>query len=208
MASAHLTQLIRPHPFHGLVIRLLVVLDGDLRRHTTHSMDTTLVTRLDEQLDIGIHERHRHGDRAAIRQHKVAVLAELLDGAEDIIPAAAVETRAVVTQLIDDLVHLKGSQDGLDQDGAADGAPRHADIVLAQVEGVVPQTSFEVGLHLGEVKVGTKPLLDGLEGIVEEIEAKVEKGARDGLAVDRHMLLLEVPSTWSHDESGKSPVGA
>jgi hypothetical protein len=64
---------------------------------------TTAVASLDEKLDIGIHERHGHGDIGAVGENKVGVLAELLDEGEDVIPAAAVEARAVVTELVDDL---------------------------------------------------------------------------------------------------------
>jgi hypothetical protein len=66
-------------------------------------VNTTAVASLDEQLHIGIHEGHGHGDVGAVGKDKVGVLAELLDEGEDVIPAAAVETGAVVTQFIDNL---------------------------------------------------------------------------------------------------------
>jgi hypothetical protein len=66
-------------------------------------VNTTAVASLDEQLHIGFHERHGHGDVGAVGEDKVGVLAELLDEGEDVIPAAAVETGAMVTQFIDNL---------------------------------------------------------------------------------------------------------
>ncbi len=61
------------------------------------------MTRLDQKLDVGIHERDRHGDGGPIGQDKVGILAELLDDAEDVVPSSAVETRAMLPQLEDDL---------------------------------------------------------------------------------------------------------
>lgn len=48
---------------------------------------------------------------------------------------------------------MKSGGKGLDQDGGADGTVCHVDVGLAEEEDVVPETSFEVVLHLGEVKV-------------------------------------------------------
>ena len=114
----------------------------------------------------------------------------------------------MVAQLVDDLVHLKGGQDGLDEHGAADGAARHADVVLSQVEGVVPQAGLEVRLHLGQVEVRAGAALDQLGRVVEEVEAKVEQAAGYGLAVDGEVLLVEVPAAGAADERRQAAVGA
>jgi hypothetical protein len=81
----------------------LVVLDGDLGCHAAHGVDTAPVACLDEELDVGVHEGRGHGDGVAVGKDKVGVLAETLDGAEDVVPAAAVETGGVVAELVDDL---------------------------------------------------------------------------------------------------------
>ena len=208
VAGTDLAQLVGADVLHGLVVGGLVVLDGDLGSHAAHGVDAALVAGLDEELDVGIHEGDGHGDGRAVGEDKVGVVAELLDDAEDVVPAAAVETGGVVAQLVDDLVHLKGGEDGLDQDGAADGAAGHADVVLGEVEDVVPQAGLEVGLHLGEVEVRAEAAALGLKRVVEEVETKVEQGAGHGLAVDGDVLLLEVPAAGAHDEGGKLAVGA
>lgn len=171
-------------------------------------MNTTTVAGLDEQLDVGVHERHGHGDIRAVRQDKVGVLAELLDEGEDVVPAAAVETGAVVTQFVDDLVHLEGGGDGLDQDGTTDGAAGHADVVLGQVEGIVPQTGLEVRLHLGQVEVGAEPAGHQLLGVVVEVQTEVEERTGDGLAIDGEVLLIEVPATGTGDQGRQRAVRA
>jgi hypothetical protein len=166
------------------------------------------VARLDQQLHVGVHERHRHGDGTAVRQHEGRVVAEALDDAEDVVPAAAVEAGAVVAQLVYDLVHLKGGQDGLDQHGAADGAALHADVVLGQIEDVVPQAGLEVRLHLGQVEVGPCAALDQLGGVVKEVEAKVEQAAGNGFAVNGEVLLVQMPTASTADERRQAAVGA
>ena len=53
-----------------------------------------------EQLYISIHERYGHGHRRAVWQYEIGVLAELLNDAEDIIPSAAIQPRAVISELV------------------------------------------------------------------------------------------------------------
>jgi hypothetical protein len=103
VACACFTKLVRAHLGHGGVVGLLVVLDGDLGCHAAHCVDAALVACLDEQLDVGVHEGRGHGDGVAVGEDEVGVLAEALDGAEDVVPAAAVETCRVVAELVDDL---------------------------------------------------------------------------------------------------------
>jgi hypothetical protein len=106
VAGADLTELVGANLCHGGVIGLLVVLDGDLSGHTTHGVDGSLVAGLDEQLDVCVHEGTRHGDGVSVGQDEVGVLAEALDCVEDVVPATAVETGGVVTELVDDLIVL------------------------------------------------------------------------------------------------------
>jgi hypothetical protein len=218
VTSAHLAELVGANLCHGGVVRLLVVLDGDLGGHTTHCMHTSLVTGLDEQFDVCVHEGARHGDGVSVGEDEVRVLAETLDGAEDVVPATAVEARGVVAEFVDDLlllvrvndlclqmsylVHLKGGSDGLDQDSASDGAPLHANVVLGQVEDVVPQACLKMRFHLGQVEVWAGAALDELVGVVEEVQTEVEEAARDGLAVDSEVLLLKMPASGARNESG------
>ena len=104
VAGAHLAELVRLDLGHGGVVGLLVVLDGNLCGHTTHGVDTSLVASLDEELDVCVHEGRGHGDGIAVGENEVGVLAEALDGVEDVVPAAAVQAGRVVTKLVDDLV--------------------------------------------------------------------------------------------------------
>jgi hypothetical protein len=55
---------------------------------------------------------------------------ELLDDAENVIPAACIEAGGVIAQLVQDLIHLEGGQDGLDQNRGLDRAVRQAQLML------------------------------------------------------------------------------
>jgi hypothetical protein len=48
-------------------------------------VNTSFVARLDEELDIGVHERHGHRNITAIRENKLGVIAEFLDKTEDVV---------------------------------------------------------------------------------------------------------------------------
>lgn len=148
VASADFAELVLSHVVHGGVVGFLVVLDGDLSGHAAHGVHAATMACLDEKTDIGVHEGHGHGDARSIWEDEVGILAELLDDAEDVVPSAAVETCAVIPEFVDDFVHLESCCDGLDQDCASDGAPAHANVVLGQIEDVVPQSGFQMRLHL------------------------------------------------------------
>ena len=69
-------------------------------------MDTSLVASLDEKLDVGVHEGRCHSNGITVGQNKVGVLAEALDGVEDVVPATAVQAGGMVTKLVDNLVTI------------------------------------------------------------------------------------------------------
>jgi hypothetical protein len=68
---------------------------GDLRRHAAHREGAAAVAGLDQQQRVGAQEG-RHGHLLpAVRQHELRPVArEFLDEAEDVVPAAAVESDA------------------------------------------------------------------------------------------------------------------
>lgn len=208
MACLDFTELVGVDAFHSLVVCSFVVLDGDLSGHSSHGVDLTSVAGLDEKLDVGIHEWHGHGDGRSVWEDKVGVLAEFLDHAEDVIPSSTVQAGGVVAELVDDLVHLKSGKDGLDQDRTSDCATGNGNEILSEVEDVVPETSLEVRFHLGEVEVWASSSLDELLCIVEEVETEIEETARDGLAINGQMLLLQVPASGSDNECWEGTVGS
>src|SRR3546814_6809884 len=75
----------------------------------------------------------------AVGQHEVRAIAELLDEAEDVIPAAAVQPGRMIAQFVQDLVHLESGEDRLDQHRRLDGAALDAELVLGMVEDIVPE---------------------------------------------------------------------
>ena len=64
---------------------------------------------------------------------------------------------------------MESGGEGFNQYGSTDGALGDTDIVLGEGENIVPETSFLVVLHLGEVEVRTGFSLDKLTSVVEEV---------------------------------------
>jgi hypothetical protein len=133
-------------------------------------------------------------------RQKSAFVAQLLDAREDVIPAAAVESRRVVAKLMQDLVHLERREQRLDQHGRADRAAWNAELVLREHEDVVPQPRFEMALELRQVEVRAAAARDQLLRIVEEVEREIEDGPGDGLSVDQHVLFGEMPAARPHEQ--------
>ena len=200
MAVAGLALLVGMDAAHRLVVGLRIVLDRNLRRHAAHRMHFAAMAGLDHELAVGAQEVRGHADLAAIRQHRPLLLAELLDEAEDVVPAAAVEAGRMVLQLPQDLVHLEGGEDGLDQHGGLDRLLRHAERVLGGHEHVVPQPRLEMALELGQVEVGAGAARQRFLGVVEEVEAEIEQRPRHRLAVDRHVPLEQMPAARAHEQ--------
>mmetsp|Transcript_5060 Transcript_5060/g.10991 ORF Transcript_5060/g.10991 Transcript_5060/m.10991 type:complete len:373 (-) Transcript_5060:205-1323(-) len=202
MTRHHLALLVGANLCECRLVGCWVVLDGDLSRHAAHGVNTPLVAGLDEQLDVRVHEGGGHAHVGAVGQHKLGVVPELLDEAENVVPAPAVQACRVVPQLVYDFVHLEAGQDGLNQHGGPDGAARQAQHVLSHVEDVVPQPCLQVALHLGQVEVGAPACRDEGLHVVEEEEGKVEYGGAAGLAVNQEVLLLQVPAAGPDNEGG------
>lgn len=171
-----------------------------------HSVNTTTVAGLDEQLNVSVHERNSHSNIRTVRQDKVGVLAVTLDEREDVVPTTTVETGAVVAELVNNLIHLKSSSDSFNQHSTTDGTPGNTNVVLSKVEDIVPQTGLEVRLHLGQVKVRTVPTGNQLLGVVEEVETEVEQRSGDGFAVNGEVLLIQVPATSTGNQRRQRPV--
>src|SRR5579885_1246855 len=142
-----------------------------------------------------------HRDLGAVRQHPIGAMAELLDETEYVIPAAAVQTSGVVPQLKQNLVHFKSRRDRFNQYGGANRAAGNADIVLGEIEDVIPKPRFEMALHLGEIKIGSGPVLNEGGSVVKEIQAKIEQRGRYRLAARERVFLDKVPSARPHQQN-------
>lgn len=203
VAGGHLSELVLVDTLHGNLVGSSIVLDGDLSSHTAHGVDASLVAGLDEELDVSRHVRDGHGNVTSVGENKLGMVLELLDEGEDVIPSATVETRGVLSELVDDLVHLKGGENGLDQNGTSDGSSGHADPVLRELEDVVPESGLKVGLHLGEVEVRASASSNGLLGVVEEVQTEIKETTGDGLAINKEVGLIKVPASRSDDKGGE-----
>lgn len=84
VTSLAFPELVGTNLLHGSVVLGLVVLDGNLSAHSSNGSNTSLVASLDEESDVGIHERNGHRDVAAVGENKVGVESHLLDEREDV----------------------------------------------------------------------------------------------------------------------------
>ena len=66
----------------------------------------------------------------------------------------------MLAELVEDLVHLEGGGQGLDEHRRADGAAGDAELLLRREEDVVPEARLEVALQLGQVEVGAGAALE------------------------------------------------
>ena len=107
-------------------------------------------------------------------------------------------------QLEEDLVHLEGRGQGLDQAGRADRAARQAERPLRVQEDLVPQARLEVALQLGEIEVGPGATTQQLGRVVEEEEAEVDEGAGHVATGDAQVPLRQVEPARTHNQRGRA----
>ena len=148
----------------------------DERRHPADRERPAPVAGVHQQVAVGLHHRRVHGDGVPVGQRERRPgVAEVLDDAEQVVPAAGVEPGHVVAQLVEDLVHLERRGDRLDQHRRADRAVRDLERGLGVGEHVVPEPRLEVGLHLRQVEVRPAAARELLLRVVEEVEAEVDQ---------------------------------
>ena len=193
-AGLRLAFLVLAHLRERRLVDRRVLAGRDERRHPAHREGPPLVAGLHQQVGVRLHHRRPHGDRAAVGQGEALGVAEVLDDAEQVVPPAGVQPGGVVAELPEDLLHLEGRRDGLDQHGRADRALRQAELVLGVAEHVVPEPRLEVRLHLRQVEVRAAAPRELLGGVVEEVQAEVDERADQRLAVERQVGLVEVPA--------------
>ena len=200
-AGAGLARLVLAHLGEGALVDLGVAPARDEGRHPADREGAASVAGPHEEVAVGGHHRRRHGHRVAVGEGEGGSrVAEVLDDAEQVVPAAGVEPGRVVAQLVEDLVHLEGRGDGLDQDGRPHRAVRHPERGLGVGEDVVPQARLEVRLHLRQVVVGPAPGGQQLAGVVEEVQAEVDQGRDHGAAVGGEVGLVEVPAAGAGED--------
>ena len=199
-AVAGLAPLVVPDPGQRDLVDLGVAAARDERRHAADGVGAAAVARLHEELGVGAHEGDGHRHLRAVGKDEVVPLPELLDDAEDVVPATRVEAGGVVAQLVEDLLHLERGQDRLDQHGRLDRPRRQVELLLGEDEDVVPQARLEVALELRQVEVRPAALVEQAPAVVEEVEAEVEEAAGDQVAVDEEVALREVPAARPHQE--------
>src|ERR1043166_5728140 len=100
-----------------------------------------------------MHEVRRHRDQRAIGQDEVGFVSKFFDAGKDVIPPAAVQAGRMIAQLVKNFVHLERGRNRLDQDRGADGTARNTEVILGEIEDVIPDPRLDMALDLRQIKV-------------------------------------------------------
>src|SRR5437899_10885371 len=194
MPGVHLPYLVLPYFVERLGVRQGVALYRNLRRHPAHRVDAAAMAGADQEVDVRFQEMAIHRDASAVGKDELGPAAEFLDGAEDVVPAAAVESRGVIAQLVEDLVHLERGGNRLDEHGRADGAAGQAERVLRRDEHVVPQPRLEMALELREIEVRAAPRLppDQRTRIEEREDRTVQERCRNRRRINGRSAVTDI----------------
>src|SRR5437773_12491981 len=147
-----------------------------------------MMVRLYEMVCICLHEGYCLRYLGLIVVDELLPILELLDDAEDVVPPARVEARGVVPEFVQDLLHLEGRRNRLDEGGGLHGADRDAEGLLREPEHLVPEASLQMAIHLRKVVVRAGPAGSKLLRVVEEVEPEGHQARRERSARDDHVL--------------------
>jgi hypothetical protein len=109
----------------------------------------------------------------------------------------------VIAQLVEDLLHLEGSRDGLYENGCPEGSSVDAQGILRVAEDVVPQARLEMALDLGKVEVRAAPPLQEAVRVVPDVEAEIHERPGHRFPVNIDVLVPQVPSPRTHQQGGE-----
>ena len=178
VAVAGFAFLVRAHFRERFFVRGRIVLHRNLRRHSAHRERVPAMTRLDAEQRIRMHEMRRHRDQRAIGQKKIRFVPKFFDAGKNVIPAAAIQPGGMFAQFVKNFVHFKRGRNRLDQNRRANRAARNAELVLREIENVVPNARFEMALHFRQIKIRAAPARDQFPGVVKKVRDRNQRAHR------------------------------
>ena len=153
-----------------------------------------------QQARVGAEERFIHRHYLTVRQYAVWVILQGFDIAEDVIPAAAVQANNVVTQRVQNLVHLENRRQRFNQQRGFDGAARQVEAVFRKAEYLVPPGRFLPGLRFRQIEIGAAAFGQQRFVVVEKVEREIKQAARDGFTAPCHVLFRQVQAAHAADK--------
>ena len=106
----------------------------------------------------------------------------------------------MVPQLVENLLHLKRSQNVLNQNGGFDRALRDAEQIFGFNKHVVPEARFQIMLELGQIEINARALFEAIADVVEEIDREIKQAAGSLFPINPNMFFGEVPAARAHQQ--------
>ncbi len=201
---AGLPLLVVPDLCQGTRVGRWIAAARDERGHPADGMRATAVAGGHQQLGVGTHERHGHGDGTTVGQQEVgATRAEGLHGGEHVVPSTGVQAGGMFPQFVEDLLYLESRRKSLDENGRPDRPTGEPEGILGHGEHVVPQPGLMVPFQFGQVEVWPDAGRDQRVGVAEDIHPEIEQSTADGCAVNQNMAFGQMPATWTHHKRRK-----
>ena len=168
---------------------------GNERRHAAHRERAAFMTGFNQQTRIGAEEWLIHRHHLTVRQHAIRVVLQRFDIAKNVVPTTAVQTHNVVTQGVQNFVHLEDGRQRFNQQGRFNGTARQVKAVLCIAEHFAPPCRFLPGLRFWQIEIRAAAFRQQRFVVVEEIEGKVEQAARDRFATPGDVFFRQVQTT-------------
>src|SRR5215468_5356336 len=112
----------------------------------------------------------------------------------------------MIAKFVQNFVHFKRGENGLDEDSRANAALWNAQLPLREHKDIVPQPCLKMAFELRQIEIRSCSCRQQFFSVVKEVKAKVKQSTGHRLAVDQKMALVEMPASRTHKQHRRSLV--
>src|SRR6202030_1865667 len=98
----------------------------------------------------------------------------------------------MLLEFVKNLLRLKAREDCLNQHRRPDAPARNLQLILREVEDVIPQPRLEMALHFGQVKIRPAAAFQQLARVMKEEQSKIKQPARHRPPIHPKMFFTQM----------------
>src|SRR5471032_343267 len=111
------------------------------------------------------------------------MILQRFDIAENVVPTTTIQPHDVVTQVVENFIHLKNGRECFNKNRRLDGSAWQIYVVLSKTKDLTPPRRFLIGLCFWQIKIGATAFFQQGAIVVEKVQREIKQTARNGFSV-------------------------